>query len=280
MVRYPRHARANPNLTHDFLVRTPSNTYVPLTRIANLHWGHSFIELARRNGLRKLSVDADVIPRAKAQSIANKLAETVFPKLKQEFPGLSMSFEGRQADMRDSVKSLNKGLILALLSIYALLAIPFRSYFQPLIIMTAIPFGIVGAIIGHILMGYDLSLISLFGLVALTGVVVNDSLVLIDFANQRIAKGIPLIQAVQEAGVARFRAILLTTLTTFGGLMPIIFETERQARFLIPMAISLGFGILFSTFITLLFIPILYVILEDVFNIFGFRTRSVIPSQE
>ncbi|RMD82036.1 MAG: efflux RND transporter permease subunit, partial [Lentisphaerae bacterium] len=228
----------------------------------------------------KLSVDADVIPRAKAQSIANKLAETVFPKLKQEFPGLSMSFEGRQADMRDSVKSLNKGLILALLSIYALLAIPFRSYFQPLIIMTAIPFGIVGAIIGHILMGYDLSLISLFGLVALTGVVVNDSLVLIDFANQRIAKGIPLIQAVQEAGVARFRAILLTTLTTFGGLMPIIFETERQARFLIPMAISLGFGILFSTFITLLFIPILYVILEDVFNIFGFRTRSVIPSQE
>jgi multidrug efflux pump subunit AcrB len=152
-----------------------------------------------------------------------------------------------------------------MLVVFALLAIPFRSYMQPLIVMISIPFGIVGAIIGHILMGYSLSIVSMLGIVALAGVVVNDSLVLIDFANRRRKEyGDSAHDAVLESASQRFRPILLTTLTTFGGLLPMIFETERSARFLIPMAISLGFGVVFATLITLLLVPSLYMVVEDV----------------
>ena len=166
--------------------------------------------------------------------------------------------------MKKSMDSLIAGLLIALFCIYALLAIPFNSYYQPLIIMMAIPFGLVGAVIGHVIMDYNISLLSLFGIVALSGVVVNDSLVLIDFANRRRRQdGLIPAEAVRAAGVARFRAIVLTTLTTFGGLAPMILETSRQARFMIPMAISLGFGILFSTLIVLVLVPCFYVILED-----------------
>ncbi|OEU72021.1 MAG: hypothetical protein BA874_13070 [Desulfuromonadales bacterium C00003068] len=147
--------------------------------------------------------------------------------------------------------------------IYLLLAIPFRSYSQPAIIMISIPFGMIGAIIGHVMMGYSLSIMSLFGVVALSGVVVNDSLVMIDFANRRCREGMTPHDAILAAGVQRFRPILLTTLTTFCGLGPMIFETSRQARFLIPMAISLGFGILFATLIALILVPVLYMVVED-----------------
>jgi multidrug efflux pump subunit AcrB len=146
--------------------------------------------------------------------------------------------------------------------------VPFNSYVQPLIIMLSIPFGIVGAVIGHLLMGYSLSVMSLFGVVALSGVVVNDSLVLIDFANRKQKAGLGKHQAVHEAGIHRFRPIMLTSLTTFGGLAPMIFETSRQARFLIPMAVSLGFGIIFATLITLLLVPCLYLVVEDITRLF------------
>jgi multidrug efflux pump subunit AcrB len=181
----------------------------------------------------------------------------------EKYNGLSYSFEGRQADQRESMKGLFQGLISALILIYVLLAIPFKSYGQPLIIMVSIPFGIVGAVMGHLLLGYSLSIMSVFGIVALSGVVVNDSLVLIDYANQLRRKGANMHDAVHAAGVQRFRPIILTTLTTFGGLTPMILETSRQAKFLIPMAISLGFGILFATGITLVLIPSLTIILED-----------------
>ena len=148
--------------------------------------------------------------------------------------------------------------------IYALLGIPFRSYFQPLIVMVSIPFGIVGAVAGHMIMGYNLSVISMMGVIALSGVVVNDSLILIDYANRLRLSGLTTFEAIHNAGVRRFRPILLTTITTFGGLAPMIFETSRQARFMIPMALSLGYGILFATGITLLIVPSLYLILEDV----------------
>jgi len=152
-----------------------------------------------------------------------------------------------------------------MVAIYMLLAIPFRSYIQPAIIMVSIPFGIVGAIVGHLLLGYSLSLLSMFGIVALSGVVVNDALVLMDFANRcRIDEGVSAYIAITRAGIQRFRPIILTTMTTFFGLMPMMFETSRQARFLIPMAISLGFGILFSTLIILILVPALYIILEDI----------------
>lgn len=147
-----------------------------------------------------------------------------------------------------------------------MLSIPFKSYIQPSIIMISIPFGIVGAIVGHLIMGYSLSILSMFGIVALSGVVVNDSLVLIDFANRRVREGATPYAAIINAGIQRFRPILLTTLTTFFGLMPMIFETSRQAKFLIPMAISLGFGILFSTIIILIMVPALYIIIEDLKN--------------
>jgi multidrug efflux pump subunit AcrB len=158
--------------------------------------------------------------------------------------------------------------MIALIIIYAMLAIPLNSYIQPLIIMLAIPFGLVGAVIGHIIMGYSLSVLSLFGVVALSGVVVNDSLVLIHFANRRCGTGCEAMDAIHDAAIHRFRPILLTTLTRFGGLAPMIFETSRQARFLIPMAISLGYGIVFATLITLVIVPSVYLIIDDIRKMF------------
>ena len=166
--------------------------------------------------------------------------------------------------MKESMERLLGGFFLAMLAMYFLLAIPFRSYSQPLIVMLAIPFGVFGAILGHLLMGYNLSLMSMMGMVALSGVVVNDSLVLIDYANRRRREGMNADQAIRMAGLRRFRPIILTTLTTFGGLAPMIFETSRQARFMIPMALSLGFGILFATVITLILVPCLYLLMEDI----------------
>jgi multidrug efflux pump subunit AcrB len=154
--------------------------------------------------------------------------------------------------------------MMALMIIYAMLAVPFNSFIQPMIIMTSIPFGIMGAVLGHLIMGYSLSVMSTFGVVALSGVVINDSLVMIDFANRNRRSGNNSHDAIHAAGIHRFRPIMLTTLTTFGGLSPMIFETSRQARYLIPMAISLGFGILFATFIILLLVPALYLIIEDI----------------
>ena len=196
------------------------------------------------------------------------LTAEIIPELQKRFPELSFSFEGRQADRQESVQALLKGLGIAMVIIFAMLAVPLNSYIQPLVIMVAIPFGLVGAVVGHVIMGYSLSVLSLFGIVALSGVVVNDSLVLIDFANRKRKKGMAASEAVRESAIQRFRPILLTTLTTFGGLSPMIFETSRQAKFLIPMAISLGYGIVFATVITLVIVPSVYLAVEDVRGIF------------
>ena len=231
---------------------------------ASISYSRAFTSINREEGRRVVSVTANVTPRPKAEIVMNQLRQTLMPEFARIYPSLTFSFEGRQAEIRDSVASLVKGLGFALLVIYSLLSIPFRSYLQPLIIMCAIPFGIIGAMAGHLIMGYSLSVMSLFGVVALSGVVVNDSLVLINLTNTKVRQGEPVAQAVRYAAMQRFRPILLTTLTTFGGLMPMILETSRQARFLIPMAISLGFGILFATFITLVMVPCFYLLLEDV----------------
>ncbi len=226
--------------------------------------GTAYTTIKRTNGKREIRVTANVRPRSQTENILKDMKKEILPQLEKKYPGLSYSFKGAQADIRKSIIALAWGLSLALLCVFALLAIPFKSYFQPFIIMFCIPFGAIGAIAGHLIMGYSLSIMSMFGLVAMSGVVVNDSLVLIDFANQRVREGVPVRQAVHSAGIQRFRPIILTTLTTCGGLAPIITETSRQARFLIPMAISLGFGILFATFITLLLVPCLYTVLEDI----------------
>jgi multidrug efflux pump subunit AcrB len=297
MVRLPEAERILQYSLEELLVQTPDRMYVPLDEVVNYTRDRAYTSITRRNGRRTISVTADVTPRSQAGQILGSLYDTkpgkidvllgkftagfrnlfgietppvekTEPKaldvLTEKYPGLTYSFEGKQADMKESMASLKDGFIFALFAIYAVLAIPFRSYIQPLIIMMSIPFGIVGAVVGHGIMGFSLSVISMMGLVALAGVVVNDSLVLIEFANRRHKEGLSAGEAVREAGVRRFRPIMLTTLTTFGGLAPMIFETSRQARFLIPMAISLGFGILFATVISLLLVPSLYLIVEDI----------------
>lgn len=265
MVRLPESERTTEQTVNDLMIRTPAGTYVPLREIAVAHRGRSYTTINRRNGRRVVQVSSDITPRSKAGEVLDDLKSNILPRLMQKYPGLLYSFEGQQAEIRDSIASLKFTSILALMVIYAMLAIPFRSFVQPLIIMMSIPFGIVGAFIGHLIMGYDLCILSLFGIVALSGVVVNDSLVMIDFANRRRRQGhMSHSQAIHSAAIQRFRPILLTTLTTFGGLAPMIFEKSLQARFLIPMAISLGFGLLFATFITLVMIPSLYMIIEDI----------------
>jgi len=263
MVRLPKAERISLQDIEDFLVRTPAGTDVPLREVADVRTGRSYTRIERRGGRRIISVTADVTPPSEAGTIQNALKATLLPELQDRYQGLEFSFEGKQADIKEGVGALLIGLAMAMLGVFALLAIPLRSYVQPLIIMTSIPFGIVGAVFGHLLMGYSLSLVSLFGIVALSGVVVNDSLVLIDCANGKRKLGQGALSSIHDAAVQRFRPILLTTVTTFGGLAPMIWETSRQARFLIPMALSLGFGIVFATFITLGIVPSLYMILED-----------------
>jgi len=198
-----------------------------------------------------------------AREVLADLQANVLPGLLADYPELRVSFEGEEADRAESMSSLGSGFMMALLAIYALLAVLFRSYTQPMIIMSAIPFGFLGAVLGHVLMGWDLTLLSMFGVVALTGVVVNDSLIMIDFINRNRKAGGTLVEAVTNSGVRRFRPIVLTSLTTFVGLTPMLLEKSLQAKFLIPMAISLGFGVLFATFITLVLVPVSYMVLED-----------------
>jgi multidrug efflux pump subunit AcrB len=266
-IRLPENERIQEATLEDLVLQTPAGEIL-LRDAVDMNSGRAYTTIDRTNGRRVISVTANVRPPSKSEIVKNALNSEILPALANQYAGLGYGFKGRQADIQESVSSLITGLGFALLGIYAMLAIPFRSYFQPMIIMFCIPFGIIGAVVGHLVMGYSLSVMSLFGIVALSGVVVNDSLILIDFANRRHRAGKAIMDAIQEAGIQRFRPILLTTLTTFGGLAPMILETSRQAKFLIPMALSLGFGILFATFITLILVPSLYLILEDLKALF------------
>jgi multidrug efflux pump subunit AcrB len=214
-----------------------------------------------------------------ANEVRIALVNNFLPQLISLYPGLRYTIEGEGKEQKESLADVMKGFIIALFGIYALLAIPFRSFTQPFIVMLAIPFGITGALAGHLLMGFNISLLSLFGMVGLAGVVVNDSLVLIYAANRLRRQGASAHDAVIKAGRLRFRAILLTSLTTFAGLTPMLLERSVQAQFLIPMAISLGFGVLFGTFVTLLLIPCGYLILEDILNIVAGSKTKMISNQ-
>lgn len=273
-VRLPERQRLSEHDVETLLISTPAGRFVPLLQVAEIKRGRAYTSISRREGRRTVTVTGNVDPIGETGKVMTALNKNVLPKLAADYPGLSVGYQGRQADQKESLQGLFGGFVMALLLIYFLLAIPFRSYVQPLIVLVAIPFGIVGAVIGHIIMGYNLSLVSMLGLVALSGVVANDSLILIDFANRRIRDGDSPLEAIRAAGLRRFRPILLTTLTTFGGLMPMILETSRQARFLIPMAISLGYGILFATLITLVLVPSLYLLIEDFLGMFK---RSCAP---
>jgi len=262
-VKLPRRQRKDLYHLDDFVVQTPDGMEVPLMDVVKVEKGEAFTTINRRDGRRVVTVSMDAQPASAVTRVLESIRTDVLPQLRSDFPGLTWSFEGSQAEMRESTQALWGGFALALLLIYAILAIAFGSYLQPLIVMAAIPFGLVGAVIGHILLGYDLSLVSLMGVIALSGVVLNDSLIMIDVANKK-REDQSVFAAIRDAGVRRFRPIMLTTLTTFGGLTPIIFETSRQATQLIPMATSLGFGIVFATSIILVIVPCLYLILEDV----------------
>ncbi len=262
-VKLPKEQREDIHHLEDLVIRTPSGMEVPLLDVVDIEQNAAFTTINRRDGRRVVNVSMDVEPKRAVSQVITALQTEVLPQLHRDFPGITWTFEGSNAEMRRATASLWGWFGLALAVIYALLAIAFRSYVQPLIVLLAIPFGIIGAVIGHILLGYDLSLISLMGVIALSGVVVNDSLIMLDFVNRHRGEN-PASDAILQAGLRRFRPIMLTTLTTFGGLTPIIFETSLQAQYIIPMAISLGFGILFSTAIILALVPCMYVILDDV----------------
>jgi multidrug efflux pump subunit AcrB len=263
LVRRPEAERRSEYDVESLLVSLPSGRRVPLAEVADVDRGRAYTAIQRRDGRRVVLVTADVEPMGHTRRVMDALDESALPELRRDFPGLRASYEGRQAEMQESVAALFRDFLIALVAIFAVLGMYFRNYLGPTLVMLSIPFGIVGAVLGHLLMGYDLSLLSMMGVVALSGVVVNDSILLLQYAREVRKAGRGAIEAIRESVVRRFRPVLLTTVTTFGGLAPMIFETSRQARFMIPMAISLGFGILFATVITLVILPCFYAIADD-----------------
>ena len=272
MIRYPDSERRSLSDIENMRVRTRDGSEVPFQSVANIEYGRGFAAINRADRRRITTVKADVDKAvASSTAITARIEEEIMPGILADFPSVHYSMEGEQRERMESLGGLKKGFALALFMIYILLAIPFKSYLQPLIIMSVIPLGLVAAVWGHIFMGMDMTIFSMFGLVALTGVLVNDSLVMVDFINQSRNAGGGTFKTIVTAGRVRFRPILLTSLTTFAGLTPLLLERSLQARFLIPMAVSLGFGVLFATAISLVMVPVGYLILEDFRALFGGR---------
>ena len=264
-VRLPKSQRVSENNIDDLLVKTPRGGMVPLHQLAAKEYSYAPTEITREDGRERVFVSANVdVEKGNANELTGKFEKGLYKEMLREFPGLQWTYSGAQKEQAESMDVLKKNFIFVLFIIFSLLAIPFRSYLQPVIVMIAIPFGVVGAFTGHILLGYELSFISMLGIVALSGVVVNDSLVLVEAVNRIREKGVDLMDAIVQGSMRRFRPIVLTSLTTFFGLMPMIFETSMQAKFLIPMAISLGFGALFVTVIVLYIVPGVYMTVEDI----------------
>lgn len=262
MLRYPRSQRDSLGHLESMRIRTQTGRAVPFSEVAHLEFGSGVATIKRINRRRILDITADIDKKTvKANALASELRQFLDKELVGT--GIQYTLRGEMQEQSESFSSLSLGLGFVLLATYILLAVPFRSYVQPLVVMAVIPFGWAGAVVGHQMLGMNLSIFSVLGLLALTGVVVNDSLVLVDFVNRARERGLDLLEAVHESGVARFRAIMLTSLTTFVGLTPLIFEKSTQAQFLIPMAVSLAFGVMFSTFVTLFLVPVGVVILED-----------------
>ena len=264
MVRYPLDERSSLSNLEQMRIRTPSGTEVPFSSVAIPEMGRSFSTITRIDRNRTISVTADANKEiANLEAIKLDLAKEL-PGIVEKYPAMQFSLEGEAREQADSFSSVLYGGIAVLFVIYSLLAIPFRSYVQPFVVMSVIPFGLACAILGHIIMGLAISMMSIFGMLALSGVIVNDSLVLVDYINRKRADGESIFLSIRTAGVARFRAIMLTSMTTFAGLLPMMFEKSTQAQFLVPMAVSLGWGVMLGTFVTLLLVPINYLILEDI----------------
>ncbi len=264
LVRYPDKERQTVTSIEDMRVHTRSGLEIPFKEVADVKTERGYTTIRHHDLMRIVEVYADVDENiANANELRHILMSKIMPRLKDKYPDLRYTMAGEGKEQKESMVDVVKGMILALLLIYVLIAVPFNSFIQPFIIMMAIPFGIVGAFWGHMIMGYNLSILSVFGIVGLAGVVVNDALILINEINKNMQRGTDMHEAIVSGGKIRFRAVILTTLTTFFGLTPMITERSLQARFLVPMAISLGFGVLFSTFITLILVPCMYAMLED-----------------
>ncbi len=269
MVRYPEEDRRSLGDLERMRIRTPSGGEVPFSTVAEASMGRGFASITRVDRERTINVQANIDESVtNANQVLADMEAAYLPDLLAEYRGVRYSLEGVQQDQTDALNALAIGFVGAMFVIYALMAIPFRSYVQPLIVMSAVPFGVVGAVWGHAIMGMSMSILSMCGVVALAGVVVNDSLVLVSFMNQHRGEDLSLRQSVVTAGMARFRPILLTSLTTAAGITPLMLERSVQAQFLIPMAVALAYGVLFATVITLVLVPAIYLIMEDIRNFF------------
>ncbi|MCC6145914.1 MAG: efflux RND transporter permease subunit, partial [Candidatus Hydrogenedentes bacterium] len=280
-VRYTEEERKQIDELNAVRIRTPRGQEVPLMSVANVEYGPGVSNINRTDGMRRVAVTAEVNPaKANANEIFAELSGGYFESLQQKYPGMLVSLQGEKKNMRESFGSLQVSYPLALIAIFIIIATMFRSYLQPLIIMVTVPFGIIGAVLGHMLLGYDLTIMSFFGMVALSGVVVNDAIVLIECINGLLAEGYPFRDAIRLGGARRFRAVFLTTITTVGGLAPLIMERDMQAQFLVPMAISIAAGVGFATILTLVLIPCLLVILNDLRRVVRFAITREWPTAE
>ena len=264
MVRYPEEDRTSIGNLESMRIRNNNGDEIPFSSVATANFGKAYSSIIRENGIRVVTVSADAdSSTVEPRRVISDITENYIPEMRDKFPQLKFDLEGSSSETVKLVQELTNASIAALFLIYILIAIPLKSYLQPIIIMSVIPFGLIGAVIGHIVLNEAISMFSLFGLVALAGVVVNDSIIMVDFINKARQEGMDIIQAVVNSGTQRFRAIILTSLTTAIGLMPIMTETSTQAQFVIPMAISIAFGIVFATVITLFLVPCLYVLQDD-----------------
>ncbi len=280
-VRYPSDERTRVSDFEKMYIRTADGRELPLLSVADVSFAPGYSTISRTDGMRRIVVTAEVNSRkANAGEIFEQLSQTTFKKLKQQYPGVHLSMQGSKKNTRESFSSLKVGFPIAIVGIFVIVATMFRSYVQPFIILFTIPFGIIGAIIGHLLLGYNLSMMSVFGMVALSGVVINDAIVLIERVNENLGAGMSLFDSIIQGGARRFRAIFLTSISTIGGLTPLILETDMQAKFLIPMALSVAGGVAFATGLTLLLIPSLMVIVNDIRRSVVRVSSGVWPTRE
>ncbi len=276
MIRYPLEQRSSISHVKDVMIVTKNGVEVPLVEVAEINLTKGVNRIRRENGNRTIniwgSVDAKQI---EPFAVAKEINENFMPKLLKKYPGVTSKLSGKVQEELEAQEEQFKNFVISMLIIYSLLAIPLKSYSQPIMIMSVIPFGVIGSVIGHMIFGLELSALSLFGIIAAAGVVVNDSLVMVDYVNKSRCSGVTLHLAVLNAGCRRFRAIMLTSLTTFIGVVPIMLETSMQAQMVIPMAVSLSFGVLFATVVTLVLVPCLYLVIEDIKKIFGKKQQEL-----
>ncbi len=280
-VRYTALERTRVSDFEKVHIRTADGREIPLLSVADIKFSPGFSTITRTDGLRRIKVSAEVNNRqANSGEIFAELEKTIFRKMKRDYPDVHLAMQGSKKNIRESFDTLKVGYPIAMLGIFVIIATIFRSYIQPFIILFTIPFGIIGAILAHLLFGYNLSMMSVFGMVALSGVVINDAIVLIERVNENLAGGMKLFDAIIQGGARRFRAIFLTSISTVGGLAPLIIETDMQAKFLIPMALSVAGGVVLATGLTLILIPSLMVIMNDFRRILAKGVTGQWPTRE